>query len=144
MQEITDMTGAQAGALRDFLVGKVFLELQSDDFAAARVEGGEAEMDQADAFEADDVGIGQGIGIGRGGLGRVRVIGRGGGKGFERDGSGGLAELIDGEVVDGAIEPASGFEDGSELGVKAHEGFLGDVLGGFAMAGETLGVGEQG
>ena len=66
------------------------------------------------------------------------------GDGFEGDDAGGLAEVVDGEVVGGAVEPAAGFSDVGELGVQPHEGFLDGVLGRFAVAEEALRVGEQG
>src|SRR6266487_3983520 len=55
MEEVTDVTAFQPGALGDLLVGKVFLELEAHDFAAAWVEGFEAQAHQADAFPAGDL-----------------------------------------------------------------------------------------
>ena len=46
------MAGLQAGALADFLVGEVFIELEPDQFAAALVQGFQAQPHQADAFHA--------------------------------------------------------------------------------------------
>ena len=68
------MTDGQSGARADVLVGEVFVEFQPDQFAAARVQGFQAQAHLADAFKADDLLIGQRRGIGGvGGGGIVRL-----------------------------------------------------------------------
>ncbi len=41
----------------------------------------------------------------------------------------GVASLVEGEVMDGAIEPAAGLTDVVKLGVQTHERFLDEVFG---------------
>ena len=64
VQQVADVADAKAGAGADFLVGQVLIELEPDQLAAAVVEGLQAEADQADAFPAGDLLVGQRLGIG--------------------------------------------------------------------------------
>lgn len=57
MQQIAHVAGLEPGAFADLLIGKIFVELEPNQFAAARVEGLKAEAYQADAFEAGDLFI---------------------------------------------------------------------------------------
>src|SRR5438477_2952752 len=68
VEQVTDVSDGEAGAGADFLVGKVLVEFQADQFAAAIVEGLQAEPDQADSFPACDLFVRQrlrvsGVGI---------------------------------------------------------------------------------
>ena len=69
VQEVADVAGGQAGAGADFLVRETFIKLEAEQFAAALVEGFDAEPDQADAFPAGNLLIGQRLRVGLGGGG---------------------------------------------------------------------------
>ena len=64
VQQVADVADVQAGAGADFLVGQLLVELEPDQFAAAVVEGFQAEAHQADAFPAGDLLVRQRLGVG--------------------------------------------------------------------------------
>ena len=145
MQQIADVTGLESGAFADLLVGKVFVELESDQFAAARVKSFKAQAHEADAFEPGDLFVGQGRFIGGvDGIGRTGLIGRICISRDERNYLRGVAPMIERQVVHGAVEPAAGLADFGKLTVQFHERILDQVLGHVADADEAQGVIEQG
>jgi len=133
------MTGLEAGALADLFIGKVFVKFQMDEFAAAFVESRETEPDKADAFDAGDLFIGERLRIGSVGSGGVGFVALG----LERDDFGGIAPVIERQIMHGAIEPPSRLAYLAELSVQLHKRFLDQVLGNFAVARETQGVAQQ-
>ena len=136
MKKVADIAGGQAGAGADFLVGEVFGEFEADEFAAAGVEGLKGQADQANAFHADELLVGQGHGVGR--------IGGGGAGGVEGEDFAGLAALVEGEVVDGAVEPPSRVADLVELCLQTHKRFLNKVFRRTKRAGQAQGITQQG
>ncbi len=64
MQDVADVADTQAGAGAHFFVGEAIVELEPDQLAAAFVEGFETEPDQADAFPAGDLFVGQRLRVG--------------------------------------------------------------------------------
>ena len=114
MQEVTHIADGNPRARADVPVRKFLGEFQTDQFAAAFVENFQAQPHEADAFQANDLFIGQGRGIG--GVADDRRIFIFGGS-VERHNFGGAASLVQREVVDGTVKPSSRFADLIELRV---------------------------
>jgi hypothetical protein len=130
------MAGGQPGALGNLFVGKVFVELQPDYFTASFVEGAQAQAHQPDALPTDNLFVGQRFGVG--GVVALPVCRFG-----QRDDFAGLAAVIEGQVMNGAIQPASGFADFGKLGMQFHESFLDDILRGDPLAQQPKGVAQE-
>ena len=139
VQQVADVAHGQAGARAHLLVGKVVVEFQAHEFAAAFVQRAEAQTHESDVFEARDVFVGRGLRIG----GVVRGGGGFAGRGMERDDLAVAAVLVEREVVDGAEQPAARVTDGFPIRVTAHESFLNNVLGHSRFFEEAQGVREQ-
>ncbi len=139
MQQVADVAGGQTGLRADFFVGKVVVKFEPDEFAAAVIEGFDAEAYQADAFEAGDLFVGKRLGIG-GFVGGGFVVFAG----FQGNDFGEVAAMVEGEVVDGAVKPFAGLADVVKLCMQSHESFLDDVLGSANFADKTDGVGQEG
>src|SRR5438874_6902225 len=71
MEDVADISGTQSRARANLLVGQAFVELEPDQFAAAIVQALDAQAYQADAFEPDDLFVGQRVWVG--GFVRVRA-----------------------------------------------------------------------
>jgi hypothetical protein len=54
-----------------------------------------------------------------------------------------IAEVVEGEIADGAEEPGAGMGDVFPVGMEFEKGFLDEVLGGFPLADESVGVSKQ-
>ena len=91
----------QSGAGADFLVGKVFVEFQPHQFAAAFVQCLKAEPHQPDTLPAGDLFVGQWLRIG----GVDGGLGVGAGHRLERHNFPALPPLVQSEVMHRAIEP---------------------------------------
>ena len=61
----------------------------------------------------------------------------------ERNDLAGLAAMVEGEVVHGAVEPASRLAHFGKLGMQFHERFLDQVLGHLARSRQSQGIMEE-
>ena len=59
MQNETDVAGRQSRARGNFFVGKFIVKFQPHELAAAFVQRAEADADEADAFDAEHLGVGR-------------------------------------------------------------------------------------
>ena len=131
MEFVTDVADAEAGALADLVVFEVFVVFQRDELAVVGIEFGNEELEGADGFEAAE----RLFGIGRVAL--EIVAGVDGGFAFM------VAEVVEGEVVDGAEKPGARVADVFPVGVEFEKCLLDEVFGGFPLTDQAVGVSEQ-
>lgn len=131
MEFVADVADAEAGALADLVVFEVFVVFEGDEHAVIGVEFGDEELQGADGFEAAE----RLLGIWRVALPLVAGV----------DGSftAMVTEVVEGEVSDRAEQPGAGVADILPVRVEFDERVLDEVLGGFPLAYQSVGVSEQ-
>ena len=112
MQQVTDVAHAQTGAFADFFVGKALLEFEADKLPVARVQHIQAEAGLADGFHPLQAFIRQRLGVAK--LGGISFSGQ------QRDDLSASAQMIQGQVVDGAVKPRLGLAHGFLRGRERH------------------------
>lgn len=131
MEFVADVADGKASALADLVVFEVFVVFEGNEVAVGGVEFGDEKLEGADGFQTAE-GL-----VGIGGVAFPIVGGVDGGFAFV------VAEVVEGEVADGAEEPGSWVGDVVPVGVEFEECFLDEVFGGFPLADESVGVAEQ-
>ncbi len=128
---VADVADAEAGALADLVVFEAFVVFERNERLIVLVEFGDEELEGADGFEFAE-GL---FGIGR--LAFPFAAGFEGGFAFV------IAEVVEGEISDGAEEPGAGIGDIFPMFVKSEESLLHEVLRRFPLADEAVGVAQE-
>jgi hypothetical protein len=130
-----DGADGEAGDLGDVGDLHLFEEAEEEDGALAGREGADGLPDFGDLLLGDEVGLGGGVAVGEAG-GDLGDVDGGGGEVFPEAEAAG-AGVVAGEVEGDADEPGGDGAVGTEAGAGgpgAEEGFLGEGLGGVAVA----------
>jgi len=134
VQAVADVAGGEAGAAADFVVFQVVVIFEAEEVAVGGGEFGEEQAHHADGFVLAELLDGEGGVVGRGLGGGVR-----GKFGFLRV----IAEVVEGEVAEAAVEPGAGIFDLAPNLVEAEKRFLDEFLGDVAAADEAEGEAEE-
>ena len=123
---VADIADGESGFLADLFVFQVLVVLELDELAVLVLELGEEEADGPRGFESGQMAVGA-AGVVR----RVRsFVGR-----FTLV----VAQVIEGEIADGAVKPGLRVRDLFPVGMESQEGLLDEVFRNLPATGQAVG-----